>query len=102
MAGGMESYQAMRSEEPSVEQLTQLMAMIPGATDGKFLTITVLVQNRIPKATPMVVVGKAMVAVGSPKGTPILMQGKVAGEQAIMLEKPNLSVNLHSEFVSVI
>ncbi|KAJ7476029.1 hypothetical protein FB451DRAFT_1132747 [Mycena latifolia] len=75
------------TEETSV---AQMMAMIPGMTSGKYLGLTVLVQNRTPKGTPMVVVGKAIAAVASARGTPIFLEGKEPGEKTIMLDYPHL------------
>ncbi|KAJ7126769.1 hypothetical protein C8R44DRAFT_779501 [Mycena epipterygia] len=68
----------------------QMMAMIPGMTNGKYLTLTILAQNRSPKGKPMVVVGKGIVAVASPRGTPIVLEGKDHGEKSLMLEYPHL------------
>jgi hypothetical protein len=95
-----------KDEPLSVEEL---MAMVPGMMNGTYYTMTVLVQNRTPKNTPMgsfhttppewahvcavVVVAKAIAAVASPKGTPIFLEGKERGEPSIMFEYPHLCVS---------
>ncbi|KAF8206164.1 hypothetical protein K438DRAFT_1963259 [Mycena galopus ATCC 62051] len=50
-----------------------MLMMAPGYADGKYLSLQILVQNRSPKAKPM---GKGIVAVASPRGTPIILEGK--------------------------
>ncbi|KAJ6532041.1 hypothetical protein B0H19DRAFT_966575 [Mycena capillaripes] len=70
--------------------MQEVMAMIPGMMDGKYLALNILVQNRTLKAKPMVVIGKGIVAVASPRGTPIFLEGKDHGEPSRMLEYPHL------------
>jgi hypothetical protein len=72
---------------PSFEHL---MNMIPGQRNGKYLSLTVLVQNRMKKPTPMVVVGKAIMAVGTVAGSPIVRRGKEKWEPNLDLDLPNL------------
>lgn len=66
------------------------MGLIPGQTNGKYLSFTILVQNRMKKSRPMVVVGKAIMAVGTVEGSPVIRQGKEAWEPEINLDLPNL------------
>ncbi|KAJ7096524.1 hypothetical protein B0H15DRAFT_825547 [Mycena belliarum] len=89
---------------PEKESATvgQMMAMIPGLTPGKYLSMTVLVQNRTPgKGRPMVVVGMGIVAFASPKGTPIFMEGKEPGERSTTVDYPHLGRVLGLAKVSV-
>ncbi|KAF7374637.1 Ubiquitin carboxyl-terminal hydrolase 18-like protein [Mycena sanguinolenta] len=65
------------------DPLTMLM-MTPGMARGKYLSLRVLVQNRSPKAKPMVVIGTGIVAFASAKGTPIILEGKEPGEPSTM------------------
>ncbi|KZP02967.1 hypothetical protein FIBSPDRAFT_1021974 [Athelia psychrophila] len=76
LPGGLKNRPGRNGPPPSMEQM---MAMIPGAMDGRILTLTVLVQNRTPKATPMDV--WYFMAMGTPAGTPIIMEGKTEGEK---------------------
>jgi hypothetical protein len=66
------------------------MMKVTGQTDGKYLSLTVLVQNRMKQQIPMVVVGKAIMAVGTVEGSPIIRQGKDIWEPNINLDLPNL------------
>ncbi|KAJ7762004.1 hypothetical protein DFH07DRAFT_739637 [Mycena maculata] len=72
--------------EDQTPSMGLLMAMTPGMTNGKYLALTIMVQNRSPKANPMVVIGKGIAAVASTRGTPIILQGKEPGEPSIMLD----------------
>jgi len=76
-----------KPESPSLEYAK---ALIPGQTKGKYLSFTVLVQNRIKKSTPMIVVGKAILAAGTVEGSQIIRQGKELFEPDINLDIPNL------------
>ncbi|KAJ6507916.1 hypothetical protein C8R47DRAFT_1099977 [Mycena vitilis] len=67
-----------------------VMASVPGMMKGKYLAVRILVQNRSPKAKPMVVIGKGIVVVATPKGTPIILEGKDRGEPSTMLDYPHL------------
>ncbi|KAJ7707426.1 hypothetical protein B0H17DRAFT_1191927 [Mycena rosella] len=73
--------------------MAQMMAMVPGMMRGKYLGLTVLVQNRTQSGTPMVVVGKGIAAVASARGTPIFLEGKEPGEPSAMLDYPHLGPN---------
>ncbi|RDB17169.1 hypothetical protein Hypma_001808 [Hypsizygus marmoreus] len=57
--------------------------------DGYYLALHVIVQNRMghKNAAPMVVVGSSILAIGSAEGTPVLLEGKLDGEQNVMLEE---------------
>jgi len=68
------------------------MNMIPGQRNGKYLSLTVLVQNHMKKLTWMVVVGKAIMAIGTTTGSSIIQQGK--GEWG-----PNLDLDLSNLYV---
>ncbi|KAJ7170897.1 hypothetical protein C8R43DRAFT_1150448 [Mycena crocata] len=78
------------SQRGDPKSLHHLMAMIPGMLPGNILSMTILVQNRTLKGKAMVVVGTGVVAVASPRGTPIILQGKEPGEPSIMLNYPHL------------
>ncbi|KAJ7158543.1 hypothetical protein C8R46DRAFT_907074 [Mycena filopes] len=75
--------------EDSPQSRANLIAMTPGMVDGKYLSLTILVQNRSTK--PMVVVGLHIAAVASPRGTPLIMEGKDPGEPNCMLDYPHLN-----------
>ncbi|KAJ7364332.1 hypothetical protein DFH08DRAFT_1073097 [Mycena albidolilacea] len=77
-------FKNLKPEDPRT-----LMLRTPGLVDGKYLSMRILVQNRT-KGTPMVVIGKGIVAVASARGTPIILEGKDAGEPSTMLEYPHL------------
>ncbi|KAJ6512961.1 hypothetical protein C8R45DRAFT_330721 [Mycena sanguinolenta] len=62
-----------------------MLMMTPGMVNGKYLSLQVLVQNRSPKAKPMVVMGAGIVAVASITGTPVFLEGKEPGETSTML-----------------
>jgi hypothetical protein len=87
--GGIESY-TRRPDSGTMPSLEHLMNMIPGQTKGKYLSLTVLVQNRMKKPTPMVVVGKVIMAVPTAAGSPIIQQGKERWEPNLNLDLPNL------------
>ncbi|KAJ7017410.1 hypothetical protein C8F04DRAFT_1156511 [Mycena alexandri] len=87
LPGGIKSHTG-NNQPRSVEHL---MAMTPGMVDGKYLSLTILVQNRSPKAKPMVVVGLGIVAVATPRGTPIILEGKDPGEPSRLLDYPHLN-----------
>jgi len=87
--GGIESY-SLSSDSDAIPSFEHLMNMIPGQKNGKYLSLTVLVQNRIKKPTPMVVVGKAIMAVGTVAGSSIIRQGKEKWEPNLDLDLPNL------------
>lgn len=59
----------------------QLQSFLPGAK-GNYLEVTVFVQNRTSgkKATPMVVIGNAMTAVTTAKGTKVLLDSKIPSQ----------------------
>lgn len=86
--GGVESYS--RPDSDAIPSFEHLMNMIPGQKNGKYLSLTVLVQNRMKKPTPMVVVGKAIMAVGTVAGSSIIRQGKEKWEPNLDLDLPNL------------
>jgi hypothetical protein len=67
-----------------------MMNMIPGQKNRKYLSLTVLVQNCMKKPNPMVVVGKAIVAVGTMAGSSIIQQGKEKWEPNLELDLLNL------------
>ncbi|KAJ7756144.1 hypothetical protein B0H14DRAFT_2977911 [Mycena olivaceomarginata] len=73
-------FKNLKPEDPRT-----LMLRTPGLVDGKYLSMRILVQNRT-KGTPMVVIGKGIVAVASPRGTPIILEGTDAGEPSTMLD----------------
>ncbi|KAJ7455223.1 hypothetical protein B0H11DRAFT_2176162 [Mycena galericulata] len=85
MPGGIKA----RPDRDTPASLAQLMAMTPGMTDGKYLSLRIMMQNRT-KATPMVVVGLGVAAVASARGTPIILAGKEPGEKSVMLDYPHL------------
>jgi hypothetical protein len=87
--GGADSL-SWRPEPNAVPSLEYLMKMMPGQTDGKYLSFTVLVQNRRKNRKPMVVVGKAIMGVCTAEGSPIIQQGKESWEPNLALEFPNL------------
>ncbi|KAJ7261737.1 hypothetical protein B0H12DRAFT_1047890 [Mycena haematopus] len=72
LPGGMKS---LNDDDPRT-----ILLMTPGMADGKYFSLRVLVQNRSPKAKPMVVIGKGIVAVASARGAPIIMEGREPGE----------------------
>ncbi|KAJ7644414.1 hypothetical protein FB45DRAFT_784449 [Roridomyces roridus] len=82
----------IKGRPPKDESLSvsKLMAMVPGMMDGKYLALRIMVQNRAPKAKPMVVVGKAIGAFASAKGTPLFLAGKEPGEINAMVDYPHL------------
>ena len=87
--GGIESY-SLSPDSNAIPSFDHLMNMIPGLKNGKYLSLTVLVQNRMKKPTPMVVVGKAIMAVGTVAGSSTIRQGKDKREPNIDLDLPNL------------
>ncbi|RDB17184.1 hypothetical protein Hypma_001692 [Hypsizygus marmoreus] len=68
----------------------EMMGSLPGQS-GNFLSIRVLVQNRISakNAAPRIVVGKLILAVTSARGTPGILEGTLPGEGYLKLEDPN-------------
>ncbi|KAI0064635.1 hypothetical protein BV25DRAFT_1869284 [Artomyces pyxidatus] len=67
--------------DPNNRSVEQLLSVMPGVP-GRFLDLRVMVQNRIRRkgAAPVVVVGKGILAVGSARGTPRILEGQLPGE----------------------
>lgn len=64
----------------------ELLANLPGMS-GSYLDLSILVQNR-RKAEPVIVVGKAFLAVTTKKGKAKVMEGKKSGDIISMIPHP--------------
>jgi hypothetical protein len=87
--GGIEFY-SLSSDSNAIPSFEHLMNMIPGQKNGKYLSLTVLVQNHMKKPTLMIVVGKVITAIGTMAGSSIVQQGKEKWEPNLNLDLLNL------------